>query len=220
MKLPPTKTARLYIGKLILRSLILALAIAAYAKNGLDIASPSLFVLIVWGIFMAEMILKHFPSRLESIGSAKQFAVNYMPSGKETPEINKGVALTAALWLLPNIAIGALHLAGIIPSGIMLLLSLAYSVCDMICVLFFCPFQKWLLKNRCCATCRIYNWDYMMMFTPLIFVPCLVSYTLVLAALALLLRWELTAARHPERFSDRSNARLRCDKCTERLCRR
>ena len=62
---------------------------------------------------------------------------------------------------------GALHLAGVLDDGIMILLCSVYSVCDIICILFFCPFQTWFMKNKCCSSCRIYNWDYAMMFTPL-----------------------------------------------------
>ena len=36
----------------------------------------------------------------------------------------------------------------------------------VICILFYCPFQMWFLKNRCCVNCRIYNWDYAFLFTP------------------------------------------------------
>jgi hypothetical protein len=34
-----------------------------------------------------------------------------------------------------------------------------------------------------------------------------------------LLIWEITYRRHPERFSDYTNERLQCKNCTERLCR-
>jgi hypothetical protein len=61
-------------------------------------------------------------------------------------------------------------MVGILDDGIMILLCSAYSICDIICILFFCPFQTWFMKNKCCSTCRIYNWDYAMMFTPLFFV--------------------------------------------------
>ena len=37
-------------------------------------------------------------------------------------------------------------------------------------------------------------------------------------ALALLARWEITVHRHPERFSEKTNARLSCKNCEEKLC--
>ena len=65
---------------------------------------------------------------------------------------------------------GTLYFLNVIDLGIVVIISLAFSVCDLICILFFCPFQTWMMHNRCCTTCRIYNWDFAMMFTPLIFI--------------------------------------------------
>jgi hypothetical protein len=88
----------------------------------------------------------------------------------------------------------------------------------MICILFFCPFQTWFLKNKCCAACRIYNWDYAMMFTPLFFVRRDYAWSLLVLSVALLIRWEITFYRHPERFSENTNEYLQCKNCQERLC--
>ena len=74
------------------------------------------------------------------------------------------------------------------------------------------------MKNRCCTVCRIYNWDFAMMFTPLVFIPNVYTWSLLGMSLLLLLRWEITLRRHPERFSDRTNACLSCQNCTEKLC--
>ena len=80
------------------------------------------------------------------------------------------------------------------------------------------PFQTWFMKNRCCTTCRIYNWDFAMMFTPLVFIPSLYTYSLLGFALALLIRWEVTYRLHPERFSPATNRYLSCANCKEKLC--
>lgn len=37
-------------------------------------------------------------------------------------------------------------------------------------------------------------------------------------SVALLLRWEITFYRYPERFSEKTNAYLKCADCPERLC--
>ena len=108
--------------------------------------------------------------------------------------------------------------SGEFDKGILILIAIAYSVCDIICILFFCPFQTWFMKNRCCATCRIYNWDFAMMFTPFIFIPNWYTYSLLGCALILLLRWEITYKLHPERFSVSTNGCLDCSKCKEKLC--
>ena len=143
---------------------------------------------ITWAVFTVEMIFRFFPSRFESPGCQKQFARN------------------------------ALRMADILDDGIMILLCSAYSICDLICILFFCPFQTWFMKNKCCSVCRIYNWDYAMMFTPLFFVRRDYSWSLLALSIALLVRWEITIFRHPERFSEKTNDYLQCRNCTEKLC--
>jgi hypothetical protein len=180
---------------------------------------PTLLI-VVWAVFVVEMIARFFPSRIESPGCQKQFARNYIKSGKTEIIIpdNNATVLVLMIWIVFNGIFGALHMAGILDDGIMILLCSAYSVCDMICILFFCPFQTWFLKNKCCAACRIYNWDYAMMFTPLFFVEKTYTWSLLLLSIALLVRWEVTFYRHPERFSENTNDYLKCSNCTEKLC--
>jgi hypothetical protein len=74
------------------------------------------------------------------------------------------------------------------------------------------------MKNKCCGSCRIYNWDYVMMFTPLVFIPNVYTYTILGVALLLLLYWEIAALCHPERFYEETNACLSCANCKEKLC--
>ena len=182
--------------------------------------SHPMAILVIWGVFLVEMILRFFPSSIESPGCQKQFARNYIKTGKTNIEIqdNNAVVLVALIWIAFNGVFGMLHMKGILDDGIMFLLCSFYSVCDMICILFFCPFQSWLLKNKCCCTCRIYNWDYAMMFTPLFFIQKAYTWSLLVASVALLARWEITFYKYPERFSETTNGYLHCQNCTEKLC--
>lgn len=178
--------------------------------------------IVIWVVLAIEMILRFFPSSTESMGCQKQFKKNFIPVEGATPDTKKanhGVLTALASWIALNGFIAVLHSTGIIQDGILLLVALFYSVSDMICILFFCPFQTWMMKNRCCTTCRIYNWDYAMICTPLLLIWH--PYTLSLSALSLILlfRWELTAYLHPERFSQASNRGLACKNCQEKLCR-
>lgn len=177
---------------------------------------------LVWLVLMVEMVLRFFPSSLESMGCQKQFAKNYQPRGETPARVDlgtrKSTMAVAAAWLALNAVIGGLYFARVIDAGILLLISLAYSVCDMICILFFCPFQTWFMKNKCCTSCRIYNWDYAMMATPLVFVPTWYTWSILACALALLVRWELTVHFRPERFSEKTNCALACSQCEEKLC--
>ena len=214
--------------RLVYRSLLFLGLAAIYLlyrfRGGEDVADTLMgrpvVLLIIWVVFAAEMILRFFPSGLESPGCQKQFARNYIKTGKTHIEMheNNATVLVALIWIFFNGVFGALHMLDILDDGIMLLLSCAYSVCDMICILFFCPFQSWFLRNKCCSTCRIYNWDYAMMFTPLFFVRRFYTWSLLFLSVALLARWEITFYKYPERFSEATNGYLSCANCTEKLC--
>ena len=231
MKNRPPKMSRImamHFVKLVFRSLLFLGATAVYIVNRIR-NSDQLFggyedtPWLLWTVcivFSAEMALRFFPSRLESPGCQKQFARNYVPAGEAKPVLQSGARTfsVAAAWIGLNAIFGVLHCIHIIDAGILVLISLAYSVCDMICILFFCPFQTWFMKNRCCTDCRIYNWDFAMMFTPLIFIPRPQTWTLVGLSLILLLRWEITRRLHPERFSEATNQSIRCENCKEKLC--
>ena len=86
-------------------------------------------------------------------------------------------------------------------------------------MLFWCPFRVFLMKNRCCATCRIFNWDHVMMFSPLLVIKGFFTWSLFFTSLVLLIRWEITIIKHPERFWEGSNAILRCTNCQDKICR-
>lgn len=176
----------------------------------------------VWIIYVIEMLLRFFPSSFESMGCQKQFAKNYKPTDKKPSEaiLLPGIRTFAVViaWIILNGIFGLLYYYEIFDEAILMIISLAYGICDMVCILFFCPFQTWFMKNRCCTTCRIYNWDFAMMFTPLIFVKSLYSWSLVALSLGLLIKWEYLLHRYPERFSETTNQSIRCANCEEKLC--
>ncbi|MBQ0038682.1 MAG: hypothetical protein KBS74_08455 [Clostridiales bacterium] len=224
-----SKISLLHYYKLIFRSALFLIVAAFYLYDRLHNTNGRMLniftrhpvlTLLIWLIFAVEMILRFFPSNVESMGCQKQFARNYRPTAPDAvPPSDKYATLAAAgAWCTLNIFIGILYYTQIIDRGILLLIALAYSVCDMICILYFCPFQTWFLKNKCCGTCRIYNWDYAMMFTPLLFIPGWFTWSLAGLGLCLLLKWELTHYRHPERFYEQTNDCLSCANCREKLC--
>ena len=57
-----------------------------------------------------------------------------------------------------------------------------------------------------------------MMFTPLLLIPHLYTWSLLAMSLGILARWEITLRLHPERFSEATNACLSCKSCDEKLC--
>ena len=214
--------------RLIYRSVLFVLLLIAYIRFRFyseasiieSVEKMPTIIVVTWAIFVVEMIFRFFPSKFESPGCQKQFARNYIKSGSTDIVIqdNNGTVLVALIWVVFNGLFGALHMAEILDDGIMILLCSAYSICDIVCILFFCPFQTWFMKNKCCSTCRIYNWDYAMMFTPLFFVRKSYTWSLLVLSVALLIRWEITFYLHPERFSEKTNDYLQCKNCTEKLC--
>lgn len=218
----------LHLLKLCFRSALFLAALIAYIVHRPEntdmpfgqLAHNSFLLGFIVVVFVLEMLLRFFPSSLESMGCQKQFRRNFIPTGQSKPQLDSPLAIAAValVWILLNAGIGVLYWIDLIDEGILILISLAYSVCDMICILFFCPFQTWFMKNKCCGSCRIYNWDYAMMFTPLVFIPHPFTWGLLGLALLLLVVWEITLYRHPERFSEATNACLSCGKCQEKLC--
>jgi hypothetical protein len=214
--------------RLVYRSVFFVLLLIAYIRFKFyseasiieSAESMPTIIIVTWAIFVVEMIFRFFPSKFESPGCQKQFAKNYIKSGSTDIVIhdNNATVLVLLIWVVFNGLFGALHMAGILDDGIMILLCSAYSICDIVCILFFCPFQTWFMKNKCCSTCRIYNWDYAMMFTPLFFIQKSYTWSLLVLSVALLVRWEVTFYMHPERFSEKTNDYLQCKNCTEKLC--
>lgn len=228
MKKKISAISALHYIRLVYRSILFIILLVEYIAYRLhagatiteSLETHTRILTVTWAIFAVEMVFRFFPSRYESPGCQKQFAQNYIKSGSTEIVIhdNNSTVLIALIWIVFNGIFGGLHMAGLLDDGIMILLCSAYSVCDMICILFFCPFQTWFMKNKCCSACRIYNWDYAMMFTPLFFVRRSYSWSLLLLSVALLVRWEVTYFLHPERFSEKTNEYLRCENCTEKLC--
>ena len=193
-----------------------------------DIGTIPVILILMLLVYGTEMIMRFFPSKHEQLGNRKMFKVSYKaaPNAERKSPLKmnpKRTLLVFGAWATLNIVIGALYFLGVLSADILVLISLAYSICDLICIMFFCPFQAWMMKNKCCNTCRIYNWDYPMMFTPFIFLIFkpgpVIHYVLMALALAVLLIWEISYRRHPERFTENTNENLQCKNCTEKLCR-
>ncbi len=225
-----SKISALHLVKLVGRSLLLVAALVIYIYNHVTGSDIELltgyegfkwFLAALWCIYVVEMALRFFPSRIESPGCQKQFERNFIPTDKTEPIVQSWRRTLSVLlaWVALNGVIGALYYTHVIDRGILLLVCLAYSVCDMICILFFCPFQAWFMRNRCCTDCRIYNWDFAMMFTPFVFIPSLYTWSLLGLSLLLVLYWEISLRLHPERFSETTNAGVSCQHCTEKLCK-
>ena len=179
---------------------------------------------LVWAALIVSLLLRFFPSRLESLGCQKEFSARFRPTGRFPAPEEVRQADRGALWVLLSwIALNALFFLAYglkwVNARFLVCLAGFYGVCDIVCILFFCPFQSWMMRNRCCTTCRIYNWDYLMLCTPLLGIRGPLPVSACALALLLAVRWELTYRRRRERFFVSSNNALRCDQCQEHLCR-
>jgi len=183
--------------------------------------SFSLFLAVAWVSMMVSILLRFFPSRTESMGAQREHGENYRPRASVDREklaaairrSNRDALKALAFWLALNALVGWLYVARKISAAILLLISLFYNLADLICIKFFCPFQRWIMSNRCCTTCRIYNWDHMMIHTPALLIPHPAAIPLWLGSALLALRWEWRWYRYPERFLELTNESLACAAC-------
>ena len=218
----------LHIVKLVLRLILFGVALTIYIANraweGEGIfgneTTDLIMLATIFALFLIDMIFRFFPSNVESKGCQKQFAKNFIPTSEKIPQKQspKPILIMFFIWTCLGALAGGLYFGGIINKGILVIISLMYSVCDMICIMFFCPFQTFIMKNKCCTTCRIYNWDFIMIFTPLIFIVSVFSWGLIFVSLILLIQWEIIYHKHPERFAQNTNACLSCENCSEKSC--
>jgi hypothetical protein len=98
------------------------------------------------------------------------------------------------------------------------LLFFAINFADYFCIMLWCPFRSWFFKNSCCNTCRISNWDRIMKFSILIFIPNIYTISIVILATCIFLYWEFQHLLHPERFYRLSNQTLHCTNCDKITC--
>ncbi len=234
-KEPMSKLRKRYIARLVGRCIVFILCVLVFIfePQRLDILQGwnffdgfSVFHLL-WAIWVIDMILQLVPVKEHiPLGSQKHLRQRFKPIREKInrralkahiAETTKAAYKVFVLWVILIAVLGVLHRMDYITDSHLFLVSAAFYVCDLICVLIWCPFRL-IMKTRCCTTCRIFNWDHMMMFTPMVFVVGVYSYSLLVLALAVWIVWELCVAIYPERFWEESNEALKCSKCTDKLC--
>lgn len=180
----------------------------------------------LWLAVIASILVQLNPKSSLTTGCLKQFPQRFDPVPDYDPEAlrktirfqNHGALKVALVWLTVNLVFGILYHMDKLRSATLLFLCALCFLCDLICVLFFCPFQTFLMKNRCCVNCRIFAWGSWMMAAPLMWVPHLYAQSLFWTGVLVLVVWEVRFRRYPERFWFGSNRRLQCAHCQEQLC--
>ena len=232
---PASRVRRTYMAKLVGRCVVLCACVVLYfvapgqfaiLEKGGFFRGFSIFHLL-WILWMIDMFFQLIPVKNEiALGSQKLFRHRFRPIREKINtkslkqyivSTTKAAYLVMLLWAALIAMLGFLHARGAIDDRFLLMTCVVFYVCDLICVLIWCPFRL-ILKNRCCTTCRIFNWDHLMMFSPLLFVRGFYARSLVIVSIVCWLLWELCVLLYPERFWEWSNEALKCSNCTDKLC--
>lgn len=234
-KQPASRVRKTYFIRLFGRIIVLFSVVAIYffKSEWLDILHGNNFfkklspLHILWIIWVIDMISQLIPVRKHlPLGSGKHFKENFKPimdkiNYKALREYiistTKSAYKVFIIWSALILVLGMLYKCSLLTESHLFLISVLFYVCDLICVLIWCPFRL-IMKNRCCTTCRIFNWDHLMMFTPLLFINSFYSVSLLIMAFAVWTVWELCVMMYPERFWEQTNTALKCSECTDKLC--
>jgi len=217
---------------LVLISLVLVLFLV---PGSVSIALPGGFtdsfspLHLFWAMWIAYLITKLLPWRIfHNRSEFRQFAASFTaripyPKAevikKHVRKANLQALRSAIAWLALTFVIGLMRRLHVIHERGLLILTGIFYVCDLICVIFYCPFQHLLMRNSCCNTCRIHNWDAIMMFTPMAFTESFFGLSLFTLAAVVFLLWEIRFHLHPERFFSITNANLGCENCPDHICK-
>ena len=230
-----SETRKRYILRLVVRILVfVACAFLCFTApeefailEGLNFFREFSILHLLWLVWVADMILQIVPIRNKvPLGSMKLFKnrfkpirdrINYEALRSYIITTTKAAYKVFLIWVALILVLGVLHWRGVVSDVGLFMVSVCFYVCDLICVLIWCPFRL-LMRTRCCTTCRIFNRDHLMMFSPLIWAGGFYAVSLVVLAFLAWLVWELCIMMYPERFWDRSNAALKCSECTDKLC--
>ena len=228
-------TRKNYILRLIGRILVLILCGIAcftypqiyHVLEGMNFFKEFSVLHLLWVIWLIDMVYQIIPIKNKvPLGSQKLFANRFRPIREKINHEalrNYVVSTTKAaykvmiLWCSLVALIGIAYYVGWLDKMGLFMVSVCFYVCDLICVLIWCPFRL-MMRTRCCTTCRIFNWDHLMMFSPMLFMGGFYGTSLLALALLAWLVWELCVMMYPERFWDQSNAALKCSECTDKLC--
>ena len=234
MKTPLSPIRKRYIARLVARCLILLFALALYITGfekhdilqGFSFFHKFSLLHLLWGIWMLDMLQQLIPAKNIALGSHKVFSKRFKPAlARINKEALKKYIVTTTrsaykvmiLWIALIAALGLMKHWKVLTDIHLFLVSVLFYVCDLICVLIWCPFRL-IMKNKCCTTCRIFNWDHLMMFTPMLFVKGFFSLSLLAMSIVVWCAWELCVLLYPERFWEKSNIALKCSECTDKLC--
>ncbi len=183
---------------------------------------------VIWLLTASLLVRRMIPRFNRKVSSGKIFDKFYAKGAIGNPSIeeklkvytartNGGAMQTAIYWTIVIAVIGVLYYFRVLRVLDIYLIVVFFVFMDQFCTSVWCPFQ-WLIGNKCCNSCRINNWGYLMAFAPLVYLPSFWTYSILVLSAAAVLQWECLFYRHPERFFELSNINLMCKNCTTK-CR-
>jgi hypothetical protein len=179
---------------------------------------------VFWALAVSILVKRMIPRFNKKISSRKIFGRFYRQAENITPKrdeqlrslkarTDRGAVRSAFYWLLLVGDMALWRLVGMLSDTWIYIIVLFFVFMDQFCVTVFCPF-RWLAGGKCCSTCRINNWGYLMAFSPLIFIPSFWTWSIVALSIIIAIQWEYLYHRFPERFYETHNAALMCRNCT------
>ncbi|HOW55182.1 MAG TPA: hypothetical protein PLR60_11075 [Syntrophorhabdaceae bacterium] len=181
---------------------------------------------ILWLLVAVVLVKRMIPGASGKISSGKIFRRFYKEAAGISPardekllalkrRTDSGALRSALYWLLLLADIGLWRMVGMLSDAWIYIIVLFFVFMDQFCVMVFCPF-KWLMKNKCCSTCRIDNWGYLMAFSPMIYIYSFWTWSIVALSIIIVVQWEYLYHRYPERFFETHNDALSCRNCVSK----
>lgn len=176
----------------------------------------------LWFGIVVFIIKKMFPEKNEKMASGKRWRKNFNKAEIKL-ELIKNLAFLhtkkayKSQWLYLVLIFGFYLVFIIFQLSFWwaIIFTLWAGIVDALCITIWCPYRNWLVKNKCCNNCRIFNWGYFMATSPLLIIPSFWTYSIVALTFAIFIQWEFLHLKFPERFYEVSNKNLQCGNCPE-----
>jgi len=185
---------------------------------------------VLWLLTVLILAKRFIPRLNEKVTIGKIYERNFQQAGEEseakqkklreyTRKMDSGAIRSAVYWTALVLTIGLWRLAGLLDGMWIFVIVLFFVFMDQFCITVWCPFKA-IIQHKCCNTCRINNWGYLMAFSPMVYVPSFWTYSILLLSVAAIVQWEYLFRKHPERFYELYNAKLMCKNCVKKCGKR
>ena len=181
---------------------------------------------VLWFLTILILVKRLIPRLNMKINLGKIYGRNYIHAGEDNSakqkkladyirKLNFGATRSAIYWTLLVLDIGFWYISGLLDTMWLIIIVIFFIFMDQFCMTVWCPF-KTIIQNKCCNTCRINNWGYLMAFSPMIFIPSFWTYSILFLSVVIIVQWEYLYYKHPERFYELYNSRLMCKNCVNK----